>query len=158
MKLDPTLDLILERVVDVPREKVWRAWTQPEHLKKWFCPRPWQTVECEVDLRPGGVFRTVLRGPEGESHENLGCWLEVVPQERLVWTIALGPGWRPVKPHAFVPPFTCVLTFEAQGKKTRYRAVAMHVTPDAAQAHDRMGFSQGWGTALDQLVEVAPRM
>ena len=50
----PGLDLILERVVDVPRELVWRAWTTPEHLMKWFTPVPWKTIACEIDLRPGG--------------------------------------------------------------------------------------------------------
>ena len=62
------LDLVLERVVDVPRELVWAAWTQPEHLKKWFTPAPWTTVDCEIDLRPGGIFRTKMRGPEGQEH------------------------------------------------------------------------------------------
>lgn len=60
---DPKLDLVLERVVDVPRELVWKARTTPEHLKKWFTPAPWTTVDCEIDLRPGGIFRTVMRSP-----------------------------------------------------------------------------------------------
>src|SRR3569833_3957899 len=92
---DPALDLVLERVVDVPRELVWKAWTTPDHLKKWFTPRPWTTPECEIYLRPGGIFRMVMRGPEGEQHTNLGCYLEVVENERLVWTNALLPGFRP---------------------------------------------------------------
>src|SRR5688572_24596125 len=92
---DPRLDLVLERVVAVPPEKVWAAWTRPEHVVKWFTPRPWSTVDCEIDLRPGGIFRTVMRSPEGEDHENVGCFLEVVENRRLIWTDALGPGWRP---------------------------------------------------------------
>lgn len=85
---NPELDLVLERVVDVPPEKVWAAWTEPEQVVKWFTPKPWQTVECQIDLRPGGIFRTVMRSPEGEDHDNVGCWLEVVENERLVWTDA----------------------------------------------------------------------
>jgi uncharacterized protein YndB with AHSA1/START domain len=94
---NPTLDLVLERVVPVAPERVWRAWTDPEKLKQWFCPRPWRTVECQIDLRPGGLFRTVMQSPEGEAMEpNTGCYLEVVPNELLVWTGALEPGFRPV--------------------------------------------------------------
>jgi uncharacterized protein YndB with AHSA1/START domain len=87
------LDLVLERVVDVPRELVWAAWTRPEHIKKWFTPAPWTTVDCEIDLRPGGIFRTVMRSPEGQEHSGAGCYLEIVPNEKLVWTSALGPGY-----------------------------------------------------------------
>jgi uncharacterized protein YndB with AHSA1/START domain len=66
-ELDPRLDLLLQRVVDVPPELVWAAWTKPEHVKKWFTPAPWTTVDCEIDLRPGGIFRTVMRSPEGQE-------------------------------------------------------------------------------------------
>lgn len=85
---DPKLDLVLERVVDVPRELVWKAWTTPEHLKKWFTRAPWTTVDCEMGLRPGGIFRTVMRSPEGENFPNAGCFLEIVQNEKLVWTSA----------------------------------------------------------------------
>jgi uncharacterized protein YndB with AHSA1/START domain len=78
---DPRLDLLLERVVDVPPELVWAAWTVPEHVKKWFTPAPWTTVDCEIDLRPGGIFRFVMRSPEGQEFPNVGCYLEVVKNE-----------------------------------------------------------------------------
>ena len=92
---DPSLDLVLERVVDVPPHLIWKAWTEPEHLVKWFTPKPWTTVDCEIDLRPGGLFRTVMRSPEGQNHENIGCYLDLVVNSRLVWTDMLGPGYRP---------------------------------------------------------------
>src|SRR4249920_2795967 len=94
-KQDPKLDLSFERIVDVPRELVWKAWTTPAHIKKWFTPAPWQTVDCEIDLRPGGIFRTVMRSPEGEDFPNVGCYLEIVENVHLVWTTALAPGYRP---------------------------------------------------------------
>ncbi|EMG12072.1 putative toxin-antitoxin system, toxin component [Leptospira interrogans serovar Grippotyphosa str. LT2186] len=94
-QLDPKLDLVLERIIDVPRELVWKVWTTPEHLKPWFCPSPWKTIDCEIDLRPGGIFRTTMQSPEGENFPNLGCYLEIIPNERLVWTDALQPGFRP---------------------------------------------------------------
>lgn len=60
-------DRLLERFVDVPTELVWTAWTDPEHLEAWFVPRPFETIECEIDLRPGGIFCTVMRGPDAAS-------------------------------------------------------------------------------------------
>lgn len=145
---DPRLDLVLERVIDVPPEKVWAAWTQPEHVVKWFTPRPWSTVECEIDLRPGGLFRTVMRSPEGEDHENVGCFLEVVENRRLVWTDALGPGWRP-KAEPFM---TAIVMLEPHGAGTKYTAIAIHGDEETRKKHEEMGFHQGWATALDQLV------
>jgi len=89
---DPKLDLVLERVVDVPPHLVWAAWTTPEYVKKWFTPAPWQTVDCEIDLRPGGIFRTVMRSPEGQELSHTGCYLEVIENEKLVWTGAVKAG------------------------------------------------------------------
>src|SRR6185437_9938495 len=111
------LDLVLERVVDVPRDLVCAAWTKPEHIKKWFTPAPWTTVDCEIDLRPGGLFRTVMRSPEGQDFPNTGCYLEVIENRKLVWTDALEPGYRPVAPPTGSRPgpafhFTAILTFE----------------------------------------------
>lgn len=151
---DPRLDLVLERVVDVPPELVWRAWTEPEHLRKWFTPAPWTVAECEIDLRPGGIFRTVMRSPEGEESEHVGCYLEVVPNERLVWTDALLPGYRPSED----PFLTAVIMLEPRGKGTRYVAVAIHRDEATRKRHEEMGFHEGWGKALDQLVALAKEM
>lgn len=152
--IDPALDLVLERVVDVPPELVWTAWTTPEHLKKWFTPKPYETVECELDLRPGGIFRVVMRSPEGElMDQGAGCILEVVENRRLTWTAALAPGFRP-QPSDF--PFSAIISMEPDGSGgTRYRAVAVHGAPETKAQHEEMGFHDGWGAALDQLVEVA---
>jgi uncharacterized protein YndB with AHSA1/START domain len=145
---DPKLDLVLERVVDVPRELVWAAWTQPEHIVKWFTPAPWSTTHCELDLRPGGMFKTTMRSPEGEEFPNVGCFLEVVPNERLVWTDALLPGYRPA-PEPFM---TAIVTLEPHPKGTRYVAIAIHGNEETRKRHEEMGFREGWGKALDQLV------
>lgn len=155
---DPKLDLVLERVVDVPRELVWLAWTTPEHIKKWFTPAPWSTVDCEIDLRPGGIFRTVMRSPEGQEFPGLGCYLEVIHNERLVWTSVLAPGYRPAPARAETGdchdlPFTAVITLEPHGSGTRYSALAIHRDEEGRKQHDEMGFHDGWGKALDQLVD-----
>jgi uncharacterized protein YndB with AHSA1/START domain len=146
--IDPELDLVLEREVDVPPAKVWAAWTRPEHVVKWFTPKPWSTTRCEIDLRPGGKFLTVMRSPEGEEHENIGCWLEVVENRRLVWTDALLPGWRP----SGEPFMTASILLEPNGRGTRYTAIARHPDAEKRAQHESMGFHTGWGAALDQLV------
>jgi uncharacterized protein YndB with AHSA1/START domain len=157
------LDLVLERVVDVPKELVWAAWTKPEHIKKWFTPAPWKTVDCEIDLRPGGIFRTVMRSPEGQEFPNAGCFLEVVPNQKLVWTSALGPGYRPAIKGAATGSceelyFTVIILLETQGTGTKYTAIAIHGDEETSNKHEQMGFYQGWGAALDQLVALVKTM
>jgi uncharacterized protein YndB with AHSA1/START domain len=156
---NPELDLVLDRVIDVPRELVWNAWTTPEHLKKWFCPLPWKTVECEMDLRPGGRFHTVMQSPEGQTFPSTGCYLEIVKNEKLVWTSALEPGYRPA-PHPEQHPghecaellLTAILTLEPHEKGTRYHVLVRHMDKEGRERHEQMGFHEGWGTVLDQLV------
>jgi len=158
---NPELDLVLERVIDVPASLVWKAWTEPKHLMPWFCPKPWSTVACEIDLRPGGIFHTVMQSPEGERFPNTGCYLEVVPERRLVWTDALGPGFRPSSRGYLTGGeggfyITAALTLESLGaERTRYVAQAIHADPAAREKHVEMGFHDGWGTVLDQLVVYA---
>lgn len=151
--MDPALDLVFTRRVDVPPALIWRGWTQPDDLKKWFCPRPWQVTDCRIDLAVGGAFYTVMEGPNAERHENTGCYLEVAENRRLTWTNMLGPGLRPATP-GFLP-FTASISLEPDGTGTQYRALAMHRTPEDRKTHADMGFEQGWGIALDQLVELA---
>jgi len=151
--IDPDLDLVLERTVPVPPQAVWDAWTIPDQLVQWFTPRPWTTAACDIDLRPGGVFRTVMRSPEGEEFDNPGCYLVVEPGRRLVFTDALGPGFRP-KAEPFM---TAEIIIEPHSEGTRYRAIARHANPEARAKHEEMGFADGWSTALDQLVEFVQR-
>lgn len=153
---DPTLDLVLERWVDVTPERVWAAWTEPEYLVRWFAPAPWTVSDCTIDLRPGGRFRTVMRSPEGEDHPGEGCFLDIVPQRRLVWTAALRAGYRPQGSDQAGPglPFTAFILLEPEGTGTRYTAVTLHGTPSDRDRHAAMGFEEGWGKALDQLVVV----
>jgi len=155
--IDTALDLEISRVVPVPADKLWRAWTEPALLQQWFCPRPWRVSEAELDVRPGGVFRTVMEGPNGERFPNEGTFLEVVPERRLVTTSVLRADFRPVDTSDGGPHFTGIVTFEPQadGRSTRYVARAMHADAATQQAHAAMGFHEGWNAALDQLVELA---
>ena len=154
-------DLVLERVFDAPRSLVWKAWTTPEHIRKWWAPKPYETPEVELDLRPGGIFRMRMTGPDGfdTGTGGAGCVCEVVEGEKVVWTSTMGPGWRPNEPGpadcgGFL--FTAIITFEdAPGGKTLYRAVALHKDAADREKHEQMGFHDGWGTVAGQLEEFA---
>ncbi len=153
-------DLVLERTLNAPRDLVWKAWTTPEHLKLWFAPKPYEISELDMDLRPGGVFRIRMVGPDGfdTGHGNPGCVLEVVDGEKLVWTSALAPEYRPAEMgegcESF--PMTAVVTMEDAGDgKTLYRAVALHKSAADRDMHEQMGFQDGWGKCADQLGELA---
>ena len=150
---DPERDLILTRVVAAPRARIWAAWTEPDLLKQWFCPVPWSVSACELDVRPGGIFATTMRSPDGKEFPNVGCYLDVVPLERLVWTDALGPGYRP----AANPFMTGILSLRDVVGGTEYTARAMHRDPATRRKHDEMGFHSGWSTALDQLLAMIAR-
>jgi len=153
-------DLVLERTLDAPVNLVWKAYTDPEHLKQWFSPKPYEISECELDLKPGGIFRIRMVGPDGfdTGHGNAGCVLEVVEGRKLSWTSALGPGYRPAEMgegcESF--PMTAIVTFADAGDgKTAYKAVALHRNAADMESHEKMGFHDGWGTTAGQLEDYA---
>jgi uncharacterized protein YndB with AHSA1/START domain len=161
---NPKLDLSFTRIIDVPRALVWRAWTEPELLKPWFCPLPWKTIDCEIDLRPGGIFRTTMRSPEGTEFPGTGCYLEIITNEKLVWTNALLPGFRPILPAPASAvdhtefTFTAMLELADRAGGTRYTATVIHADEAGCKKHAAMGFESGWGAALDQLVTMVKQM
>jgi uncharacterized protein YndB with AHSA1/START domain len=149
---DDANDLVLTRVLDAPRHSLWRCWTEPEFLKQWFCPKPWFVSEARIDLRPGGEFFALMNGPDGEQFGEPGVFLDVDEQERLVFTDAFRPGWRP----ASRPFMAAEILFEDAGSgRTRYTARAMHWNAEAREEHEKMGFHEGWGKAADQLEALA---
>lgn len=160
-KINPELDLVLERTTDVKPELIWKAWTDPELLMQWFCPRPWMTTECRIDLRPGGEFYTVMKGPQGEVMAGApGCYLEVIENRKLVWTNALLPGYRPAPKGDQGDDllFTAIILMEPSSQGTKYTAVAVHQNAEGKKAHEAMGFHQGWGAAFDQLLELVKKI
>ena len=154
--------LVLERIMNAPRDLVWKALTSPEHLKEWFAPKPYRIAECVLDLQPGGKFIFRMTGPDNFEQTETSCVVEVVDGEKLVWTNALMPGFYPA---AEMPegcggfPMTAIMTLEDAGEcKTRYRAVALHRNETDRETHEKMGFHEGWGTCAAQLEELAAEL
>lgn len=147
---DP-LDLKITRLIDAPREAVWRAWT--DHLAEWWCPKPWTVEIVEQDLRPGGRSAMIMRGPNGEEAPQEGVFLEIVPMARVVFTDAFAAGWIPTGPF-----IVGILEFADEGGKTRYDASARHWTAEARDRHAAMGFVEGWSKVAEQLEDVAKRI
>ncbi|WP_127145692.1 SRPBCC family protein [Pelagibacterium montanilacus] len=154
MHRQPEHSLSITRLIPVPRPVLYRAWT--EHLGEWWAPRPYTTPEVELDLRPGGVFRTQMVDGDGNLHPegDPGVVLEAIPNERIAFTDAFLPGWVP----SAAPFMVGVFTFADEDGGTRYTASAWHWKVEDRKAHEEMGFEVGWGIAADQLEEVAKRI
>ncbi|MBV8467880.1 MAG: SRPBCC family protein [Burkholderiales bacterium] len=157
---DPRFDLSFERLIDITPTQAWAAWTTPALITQWFTPSPWQTTQAEVDLRPGGRFFTMMRSPEGQEFPNEGCFLELVENQKLVWTNGLLPGYRP-NAAAYTGQagfaFTAILTFTPHGNGTKYSALVVHGDEKSREQHAAMHFEEGWGKALEQLVACMKR-
>lgn len=147
-------ELVLTRLIDAPRAALYRAWTEPELLRQWFTPAPWTVAEAELDVRPGGASLVVMRSPEGELFPNRGVYLEVVPGRRLVFTDAYTGAWQPSEK----PFMTAIVSFEDEAGKTRYTARVRHWSVADREAHEKMGFHDGWGRCADQLAALAARL
>ena len=149
-------ELTIARFIKAPPAIVWKAWSTPEHLAKWWIPAP---IECKVvklDLRPGGGFETRMREGGGEFGPHVeGCFLEIVPEARLIFTTVLTEGWQPAEPWLAL---TAIITFAAEGSGTRYAARVLHRNAADARKHEEMGFDEGWGTTIDQLAAFAARL
>lgn len=150
--IDDTTDLVISRRLAAPRAKLWRAWTDPALLAGWWCPKPWTTEVKAFELRPGGAFHTFMSGPDGGTSDNPGCFVEIVPGERIVVTWMLLGGWRPATPWM---PCTAVFTLADEDGGTRYVATAMHPDRATRDRHAEMGFAEGWNAAIDQLEALA---
>ena len=147
-QVNPDLDLTITRVIRAPRQAVWAAWTDPAKLAQWWIPAPAHCQVQALDLRPGGAFET--RYSEDGEHFGphvSGCFLDVVEGERLVFTDTLLGGWRP----ADAPFMTAVITLRDHPEGTAYAAHVMHKSQADRDNHEAMGFSDGWGTVIEQL-------
>ena len=137
-------ELSVSRVIDAPRETCFKVWTDPAQITHWWGPHGMSVPDCEMDLRPGGAFRLVMKMDDKEFPSD-GIFLEV-SLERIVFTDAYVRAWIPSR-KAFM---TCVTTFEPQGKRTLYVARALHWSAEDRDAHVKMGFDDGWAQMADR--------
>jgi uncharacterized protein YndB with AHSA1/START domain len=150
--INPKLDFAIERFIDAPTRLVWEALTKPEHLKEWYMPRAWgRVVRAEMDVRPGGIFSVDIAEGDDPEFPNVGCFLEVIPMERLVWTSMLFPGYRPAVFDDI--PITAIVTMERVGTGTRYVFTALHRDEADFEKNKESGWQEGTEIAVDQLVE-----
>lgn len=148
---NPKLDFAIERFIDAPPRLVWEALTKAEHLKEWYMPKAWGRVaRAELDVRPGGIFSIDIAVGDGPEVPNLGCFLDVIPLERLAWTSMLFPGYRPAVFDDI--PITAIVTMEPAGTGTRYVFTALHRSEADLAENRESGFYQGTEIAIDQLV------
>jgi uncharacterized protein YndB with AHSA1/START domain len=149
--INPKTDFVLERFIDAPKRLVWEALTKPEHVKEWYMPKAWGTVaECELDVRPGGIFRIDIATADGRAVPNVGCFLEAVPMERLSWTSMLFPDYRPAVFDDI--PITAIVTIESVRSGTRYVFTALHRDEADFENNKTSGWQEGTEIAMDQLV------
>jgi uncharacterized protein YndB with AHSA1/START domain len=154
---DPKRDFAIERFIDAPVRLVWEALTKPEHLAEWYMPKEWGRVaRAEMDVRPGGIFSIDIAVAGGPEIPNVGCFLDVVPNERLVWTSMLFPGYRPAVFDDI--PITAIVTMKSEGSGTRYVFTALHRSEADLETNKTSGFYQGTEIAINQLVTLVTSM
>jgi uncharacterized protein YndB with AHSA1/START domain len=139
--------IVTTRVFDAPRELVFEAWTNPKHLVQWWGPNGFTTTIRAIDVRPGGVWRFVMHGPDGVDYENRIVYNEIVKPERLVYSHGGGDDVEPVQFHVTV-------TFEDQGGKTKLIMRALF--PSAAERDrvaEKYGAIEGAKQTLERLTE-----
>ena len=135
--------LTITRLFDAPVQMVYDAWTHPEHMRHWFCPKGFTVLACEMDARPGGRWRVTMRAPSGTEHTEVGTVREVVPGQRLVlthcWLLDGGPGHET----------TIAVAFAEENGATR--VTFRHGTFESVRSRDE--HSDGWSGAFVLLAE-----
>jgi len=150
-RLDPALDLNVTRIIKAPRAAVWDAWANPASFEQWWVPAPQVCRVREMELRPGGSFRTEISDDGAEFGPHLSaCFLAVETRERIVFTDALLAGWRPAE-SSFM---TAVIELADHPDGTEYSATAMHRSGADRDKHEQLGFHDGWGTVTGQLASL----
>ena len=148
---EQTNELSFDLLLDAPKEKLYRCYTDPKLLQQWFAPKPWTIKSVDIDVRAGGRFNFVMASPEGQESPYTGMFLAAEPNKRLVTTDAINEDFKPQGPFMIAE-----VTFEDAGNgQTKYRAVARHWTAEAKEQHKQMGFVEGWTQTARQLEALA---
>jgi uncharacterized protein YndB with AHSA1/START domain len=161
-------EFVITRVFHAPRELVWQAWTEPKHMAAWFGPETFTIPVCKMDLRPGGAWRLVMRGPDGSEYPLSGIYREIIRPERIVtsvdvsehpdtWFDMVEPGRDSSKGK---PRYDLgwTVTFEPVADGTKL-SIHNHFPSHALRdAFVKIGMSEGWGGSLDKLSKLLSRM
>jgi uncharacterized protein YndB with AHSA1/START domain/ketosteroid isomerase-like protein len=146
-------EIVITRVFDAPRELVWNVWTDPAHIAQWWGPRGFTTTVTAMDLRPGGKWRYVMHGPDGNDYPVNGVFSEVVPYERIVTTDEFDDGWKPPQPIDLPKGIVATALFEDHGKQTKLTLIVSHATVEDRKKHEAMGVVGGWNSSLDCMAD-----
>lgn len=148
---DAAAELVITRTFDAPRALVWRAWTDPEHVKQWWGPQGFHNESCTADIRVGGKFRLEMRAPDGNVYPSVGTFREIVRNERIVYE---GEAMEGHPCGAGIPPrATVTVSFTEQDNKTRLTLHTRFVSAEHKQAAADARFVISWEEALDRLAE-----
>lgn len=152
---EPPFTLKIERTLKASRATVWRCWTEPDLFRQWFCPKPWQVTSADLDVRPGGRMNSVMEGPDSAHFENTGMFLEVIPQQKLVFTDAYSESYIPAPQH-FMTGFVELSDTASGGTQMIWGA--RHPDEEKMNQHLEMGFEDGWKAASQQLADLAEQL
>jgi uncharacterized protein YndB with AHSA1/START domain/DNA-binding transcriptional ArsR family regulator len=152
---ESSLDFIVSRLIRAPRNIVWEAWTMPQHLEKWWVPKPMTAKITDFDLRPGGSFDLEMYDPKGGESSVTGAFLEIVPEERIVFTTALTAEWRPAPTPL---PITAIIAMSDDDEGTWYATRVLVKDEEERQKLEAMNFPAGWTLGIDQLKAFAEAM
>jgi uncharacterized protein YndB with AHSA1/START domain len=151
-------EIVITRVFDAPRELVFKAWTEPNHVEQWWGPKGFTTRVTKLDLRPGGQSRYVMIGPDGTEYPSEGVFQEIVPPKRIVTTDDFGEGIEQVLDADLPQGMIVTVLFEDLVGKTRLTIQIMHESADDRRKHEEMGVVAGWNSSLDCLEEYLAKL
>jgi uncharacterized protein YndB with AHSA1/START domain len=152
-------DFVISRVFDAPRDRVWKAFTEPAHMKQWWGPKGFKVLSSKMDLRPGGTYHYGMESPDGKVMWGKFVYREVVPPEKLVFINSFSDEAGGLTRHPMAPTWPLEMlstfTFEEQGDKTKFtvRWAPHNPTEEERKTFDagHASMTQGWGGTMEQL-------
>jgi uncharacterized protein YndB with AHSA1/START domain len=149
-------DLVITRVFDAPREMVWKAWTEPEQLMRWWGPKSFTSPICKIDLRVGGKYLFCMRSPDGQDYYNTGVYQKIDPLNEIVYTDSFADEKGNVVPAShyglsadFPLELQVTVTFEDYDGKTK--VTLKHVGLPVGEMSEQT--KAGWNESFDKLAE-----
>ncbi|WP_394973855.1 SRPBCC domain-containing protein [uncultured Croceitalea sp.] len=134
--------LTIEKTFNAPIKLVWDAWTQSEHILKWWAPNGMDIKVIEHNFEVGGKWKYSMSMPDGNEFISEGIYKEIVELKKIITSADFKPMTQDVEMQTY---------FEADGQKTKFTFSVIHATPEYCKQQEEMGFYNGWGSALDRL-------